>query len=77
VDPIQLDLAVELLTDAADWAEDKSVGEALAHSESLGWLVNFILNPDPTRLVPSPPFDAEVEKWKELVRNFEDRLRTH
>jgi hypothetical protein len=77
VDPIQLDLAVELLTDAADWAEDASVGEALVHSESLGWLINFILNPDPTRLVPSPPFDAEVEKWKDLVRSFEDRLRTH
>jgi hypothetical protein len=37
VDPVQLDLAVELLNDAADWAGDKSVSEALAQSESLGW----------------------------------------
>ncbi len=77
VDPVQLDLAVELLTDAADWAGDESVGEALAQSETLGWLVSFVLKPDPTRLAPSAPFDAEVEAWKILVRSFEDRLRTH
>jgi hypothetical protein len=77
VDPVQLDLAVELLTDVADWAGDESVGEKLTQSEPLGWLVSFILAPDPTRLAPSPPFDAEVGAWRELVRTFEDRLRTH
>jgi hypothetical protein len=77
IDPVQLDLAVELLTDAADWAGDETVGEALAQSETLGWLVSFVLRPDPNRLAPSPPFDAEVEAWKTLVRTFEDRLRTH
>ncbi|OLR90507.1 primosomal protein [Actinokineospora bangkokensis] len=74
VDPVQLDLAVELLTDAADWAEDDSVGEALNQSESLGWLVSFILAPDPTRMAPSPPFDAESEAWNQLVQTFENRL---
>jgi hypothetical protein len=77
VDPTQLELAVELLRDAADWAGDDSVEEALKQSESLGWLVSFIVEPDPTRLSPSPPFDAEVGSWRELVRTFEDRLRTH
>ncbi|ALG13708.1 hypothetical protein [Kibdelosporangium phytohabitans] len=77
IDPTQLELAVELLRDAADWAGDKSVDEALAESESLGWLVSFVLSPDPTRLVPSPPFDAEVEAWQTLVNAFEDRLETH
>ena len=77
IDPVQLDLAVELITDAADWAGDESVAEALTQSESLGWLVSFVLKPDPNRLAPSPPFDAEVEAWKSLVRGFEDRLRTH
>jgi hypothetical protein len=77
VDPVQLDLAVELLTDAADWAGDTSVSEALAQSESLGWLVSFVLRPDPTRLAPSPPFNAEVAAWQRLVQTFEDRLRTH
>ena len=74
VDPVQLDLAVELLNDAADWAGDKTVAEALAQSESLGWLVSFVLRPDPTRLAPSPPFTAEVEAWQALVEAFEERL---
>jgi hypothetical protein len=77
VDPVQLDLAVELLTDVADWAGDETVGQALAQSETLGWLVSFVLRPDPTRLAPSAPFDAEVGAWQGLIRAFEDRLRTH
>ncbi|GAA0596841.1 hypothetical protein GCM10010174_10220 [Kutzneria viridogrisea] len=77
VDPVQLELAVELLEDAADWAGDESVGTALATSETLGWLVSFVLRPDPTRLAPSAPFDAEVSVWRGLVQDFEDRLRTH
>jgi hypothetical protein len=77
VDPTQLDLAVELLTDAAEWADDDAVADALAESESLGWLVSFVLRPDPTRLVPSPPFDAEVEVWQKLVNSFQDRLNNH
>jgi len=77
VDPTQLDLAVELLTDAAEWAGDDSVADALSESESLGWLVSFVLRPDPTRLIPSPPFDAEVEVWQKLVNGFQDRLNSH
>ena len=77
VDPAQLDLAVELLTDAAAWAGDDSVPRALASSEPLGWLVSFVLRPDPTRLAPSPPFDAERAAWQDLVTAFEDRLRIH
>ncbi|SDD19322.1 primosomal protein [Actinokineospora iranica] len=77
VDPVQLDLAVELLTDAADWAGDESVAEALGQSESLGWLVSFILAPDPTRMAPSAPFDTEAAVWHKLVQNLEDRLVVH
>ncbi len=74
IDPTQLELAVELLTDTADWAGDDSVHDALASSERLGWLVSFVLNPDPTRLSPSAPFDAEQKAWHTLVENFETRL---
>jgi hypothetical protein len=77
VDPTQLDMAVELLTDAADWASDDSVTEALTQSESLGWLVSFVLRPDPTRLAPSAPFDKEEAAWRGLIDGFEERLRTH
>ncbi|MFB9904671.1 primosomal protein [Allokutzneria oryzae] len=77
VDPTQLELAVELLTDAAEWADDDRVANALSTSEPLGWMVSFVLRPDPTRLAPSAPFTAEVGVWQELVGNLEDRLRTH
>ncbi|MBK0865969.1 MAG: primosomal protein [Saccharopolyspora sp.] len=78
VEPNQLDLAEELLLDAAAWAGDKTVDEALQPSERLGWLVSFVLRPSPNRLPPSPPFDAEVAAWRELVAQFEDqRLRKH
>ncbi len=77
VDPNQLDLAEELLGDAAAWADDKTVDEALKPSERLGWLVSFVLRPSPNRLPPSAPFDAEVDAWRELVHAFEDRLRVH
>ncbi|WP_410656437.1 primosomal protein [Amycolatopsis sp. lyj-112] len=74
IDPIQLELAVELITDAAEWAEDDSVETALASNESLGWLVSFVLRPDPSRLEPSAPFDAEQSEWRKLVETFENRL---
>jgi hypothetical protein len=77
VDPTQLELAVELITDAAEWADDDSVTRALAPSESLGWLVSFVLRPDPTRLAPSAPFDAEVAAWKKLTNDFADRIHTN
>ncbi|QFZ23312.1 hypothetical protein [Saccharothrix syringae] len=77
VDPTQLDLAVELLEDAGEWAGDDQVKVRLNGSERLGWLVNYVLKPDPTRLAPSAPFDDEVTAWRTLVAQFEDRLRVH
>lgn len=74
VDPGQLELAVELLTDAADWAGETATREALAPSESLGWLVSFVVRPDPTRLTPSPPFDAESTAWRRLEDRFLARM---
>lgn len=75
VDTDQLDLAVELFTDAADFADDDSVEEALASSTPLGWYVSYTLEPDPNRLAPSPPFAVEAEAWRALEREFEARLR--
>ncbi|WP_031468166.1 hypothetical protein [Sciscionella sediminilitoris] len=77
IDPNQLDLAVELFGDAAQWAGDDSVDEALAPAESLGWFISFVLRPDPTRLAPSEPYTDEEAAWRELAQNFEERLRTH
>ncbi|GGM59630.1 hypothetical protein GCM10012275_33440 [Longimycelium tulufanense] len=77
IDPTQLDLAVELLTDAGRWAGDDTVEQALVPSERLGWLISFVVRPDPTRLAPSAPFDEEVASWRELVTAFEERLTLH
>lgn len=77
VDPGQLELAVELITDAEQWAGSDAADKALVSSEPLGWLVSFLLRPDPTRLAPSPPFDAEVAAWRLLVGGLEDRLQVH
>ncbi|MDL5155578.1 primosomal protein [Actinomycetospora termitidis] len=75
VDPSQLELAVELVLDAADWAGDTETREALAPSESLGWLVSFVLRPDPNRLTPSPPFTRESARWRDLEDRLLGRLR--
>ena len=76
VDPSQLELATELLLDVGEWAGDPAPARALAESESLGWLVSFVIRPNPTRLAPSPPFDREAAAWRELVQAAEARFTT-
>jgi hypothetical protein len=74
VDPTQLELATELLRDVGDWAGDDEPRQALAESESLGWLVSFVTRPDPTRMAPSPPFEVDAARWRELVDDLEKRF---
>ncbi|CAA9388073.1 MAG: FIG026501: hypothetical protein [uncultured Pseudonocardia sp.] len=75
VDAAQLELATELLTDVGEWAGDDEPARALAENQPLGWLVSFVVRPDPTRLAPSAPYDAEAAKFRELVAELEERLR--
>jgi hypothetical protein len=77
VDPSQLELAAELLLDVGDWVGDDEARRALAESQALGWLVSFITKPDPTRLAPSPPFNAEAARFGELIDDVTARFRTH
>ena len=62
---------------------DRPLGDAdvvsapISSDERLGWLVSFILRPSPNRMPPSAPFDAEVEAWRTLVSQLEDRFRKH
>lgn len=72
VDTEQLELAVELLTDAADFVGDDSVGVALAPATPLGRYVHTLL--DRTGTLPSPPFTEEASAWRELENEFEVRL---
>ncbi|MGE3286655.1 MAG: primosomal protein [Pseudonocardia sp.] len=76
VDPGQLELAAELLLDVGDWVGESAARDALADNQPLGWLVSYVVRPDPTRLAPSPPFDAEAQRWRGLVNDLVERLRT-
>ena len=74
IDRNQLDLAVELFTDAADFGDDDTVSGRWVPSTPLGWFVDYAINPDPKRLAPSGPFDNESEAWRALEHDFEARL---
>jgi hypothetical protein len=77
VEATRLDLAVELLTDAADWAGDDEAKHALEPSASLGWLVSYVLRPEASRLAPGEPYSAEAATWRSLVEDLEGRLERH
>ena len=73
-DAEQLELAVELLSDAATARGDGEVADALSTASPLGNLVRAITRPDPGRLPPSPPFDDEAAAWTSLVETFAGTL---
>ena len=74
VDREQLDLAVELLRDVGEYAEDNTIDEALAMDRPLGKLVAYSLDADSVSK-PTPPYVKAVEAWEELERFVESRLR--
>ena len=74
VDRDQLDLAVELLRDVGDYAEDNTVDEALATDRPLGKLAAYVLDSDSVSK-PTPPYAAAVRAWEDLERFVESRLR--
>jgi hypothetical protein len=74
VDREQLDLAVELLRDVGDYAEDNTVDQALAMERPLGKLAAYVLDADSVS-EPAPPYAKAVQAWEELERFVESRLR--
>jgi hypothetical protein len=74
VDRDQLELAVELLRDVGDYAEDTTVDETLDADQALGRLVAHVLDPETVRR-PSPPYAKAVEQWEALEAFLESRLR--
>ena len=66
----QLELAVELLTDAATARKDDEAADALSSATPLASLTSAIIKPDPDRMSPAPPFDDEVAAWSILVDTF-------
>ncbi len=74
VDHDQLDLAVELLRDVGDYAEDSTVDKALETDRPLGKLAAYVLDSD-SAAKPQPPYADAVRAWEELERFVESRLR--
>ena len=74
LDREQLELAVELLRDVGEYAEDDVVDETLDADMPLGRLVAHVLDPDTVRK-PSPPYADAVEQWESLETFLESRLR--
>lgn len=74
VDRRQLELAIELLVDAALQRGDTETTEAVGSSSPLGNLLGAAIKPDPERQAPAPPYDDEVAAWSVLVERFGETL---
>ncbi|MFZ0231245.1 MAG: primosomal protein [Mycobacterium sp.] len=74
VDRDQLDLAIELLRDVGDYAEDNTADQALSLERPLGKLAAYVLDSDSVSR-PAPPYADAVRAWEELEAFVESRLR--
>jgi hypothetical protein len=74
IDVDQLDLAVELIRDVADYAEDATVEEALADDQPLGQFIAHVLAPEKVAK-PAPPYAKAVAQWEKVEAFVESRLR--
>ena len=74
VDREQLELAVELLKDVGDYAEERIVNNTLKPDTALGKVVAHALNPD-TEPKPAAPYTDAVAEWERLETFLESRLR--
>jgi hypothetical protein len=75
IDRDQLELALELLRDVGDYAEDTVVEESLDADQPLGKVVAHVLDPETVRR-PGPPYAKAVEQWEALETFVESRLRS-
>lgn len=74
LDRDQLELAVELLRDVGDYAEDTTVEQTLDADQPLGRLFAHVLDPK-TVSRPSAPYAKAVQQWEALEAFVESRLR--
>jgi hypothetical protein len=74
VDREQLTLAVELMRDVGEYAEDNTVDKTLDSDTALGRFVGHVLEPDTVRR-PGGPYAEAVEQWEALETFVESRLR--
>ncbi|GAB7071754.1 primosomal protein [Mycobacterium hodleri] len=74
VDVDQLELAVELIRDVGDYAEDSTVEDALDTDQPFGRFVGHVLTPDEIGKPPAP-YATAVAQWEKVENFVESRLR--
>lgn len=74
VDRDQLSLAIELLRDVGQYAEDNTVDRTLDAKTALGAFVDHVLEPDSAERPDSTSAEA-VQQWEALEAFVESRLR--
>jgi len=74
VDADQLELAVELIRDVGDYAEDSTVEDALDTDQPFGRFVAHVLTPDKVAEPPAP-YATAVAQWEKVENFVESRLR--
>lgn len=78
VDSDQLGLAVELVTDLANYVGDAELEASVTgRGSALRRFLHYVLNPDDARLLePTAPFDDEATEWRDLVDDVEKLVTT-
>ena len=74
VDADQLELAIELIRDVGDYAEDSTVEDALDTDQPFGKFVGHVLDPDKVAKPPAP-YATAVAQWEKVENFVESRLR--
>ena len=78
VDSDQLGLAVELITDLANYVGDAELEASVTgRGSARRRFLHYVLNPDDARLLePTAPFDDEATEWRDLVDDVEKLVTT-
>ena len=78
VDAEQLELAVELITDLANYVGDAELESAVTgRGTAMRRFVHYVLNQDDAKLLePTAPYDDEASDWRDLVDDVEKLVTT-
>jgi hypothetical protein len=77
VDPARLELATELLLDVGDGRATTGRARRSPSGQPLGWLVSYIVKPDPTRLGAEPAVRRGVDGAARAVGRAGGPLNRH
>lgn len=78
VDAGQLGLAVEFISDLANYVGDAELESSVTgRGSALRRFVNYVLNQDDAKLLePTAPYDDEASEWRDLVDDVEELVTT-